>query len=512
MAKSLVIVESPAKARTINKFLGRNYRVKASMGHVRDLPKNPKKKGDPDWIGVDEENDFEPHYIVLRDKKKTVDEIVEAASKVDEILLAADPDREGEAICWHLQQILVKKLDKPVRRVEFNEITKSAIKSAIENPRDIDTRRVDAQQARRILDRIVGYRISPLLWERVRRGISAGRVQTVALRMVVDREREIEAFEETEYWTITAQLEASGRPVFPAKLVLWRGEQVPWRKTGDSDEKLPALGDEASAREVVEHVGAAGFEIAAVEAKRSRRSPPPPFTTSKLQQEASRRFSLPVKRTMRIAQSLYEGKDVGEEGTVGLITYMRTDSTRVSGTAIDSVREHIVQTYGKEYVPDKPRFFRQKKSTQDAHEAIRPTSLDLPPARLATVLNRDELKLYTLIWNRFVASQTARAEFDVTKVDIKAGDALFRASGQVMRFPGWLRVYQEAKEEDANGEADDGVLPELNEGEALNSQEVTPTQNFTQPPPRYSEAMLVRALEENGIGRPSTYAAIISVL
>ncbi len=521
MGKSLVIVESPAKARTINKFLGKDFRVKASMGHVRDLPKNPKKKGDPDWIGVDEEKDFEPHYIVLRDKKKTVDAILEAAEKVDEILLAADPDREGEAICWHLKEILRKKLDKPIRRVEFNEITKAAIRKAIDAPREIDLKRVDAQQARRILDRIVGYRISPLLWDRVRRGLSAGRVQTVALRMVVEREREIEAFEATEYWTVVADLSERTADVphpstVSAKLVSWRGDAVPWKKSKskDKDEKIAGLPDEKTATEAIEHAQAAGFTVSSVEAKLSRRSPPPPFTTSKLQQEASRRFSLPVSRTMRIAQSLYEGKDVGALGTVGLITYMRTDSTRVSDEAVAAVREHIGGAFGQKFVPEKPRAYKQKKQTQDAHEAIRPTSMDLPPEKLASVLNRDELKLYTLIWNRFVASQMARAEFDVTTIEIEAGEARFLVKGEVLRFAGWLQVYQEQRSED-DAPADDaieGLLPDLKEGQGLDPMAVTPTQNFTQPPPRFSEAMLVRALEENGIGRPSTYAAILTVL
>lgn len=519
MAKNLVIVESPAKAKTINKFLGRDYKVKASKGHVRDLPKNPKKKGDKDWIGVDEEKDFLPHYELIKERAKTVEELVEAAKEADSILLAADPDREGEAICWHLKEILSsKKVAKPVRRILFNEITKKAVQQAIAEPLDINQSKVDAQETRRILDRIVGYRVSPLLWDKVRRGLSAGRVQTVALRMIVEREREIRGFRSVEFWTIAAQVEPDGRPAFEAKLAEWRGVEVPWRKTGETDAegspiKLPALPNEASARAVVEHCEKQSFVITDIEAKRSKRNPPPPFTTSKLQQEAARRYRLPVARTMRLAQSLYEGKDVGPMGTVGLITYMRTDSTRVSNEALDAVRGFIGQSYGPDFLPEGPRFFRQSKQAQDAHEAIRPTSLELAPEKVAPFLEKDELNVYRLIWARFVASQMAAAEFDVTTVDITAGQARFRTVGQVQRFAGWLAAYQEAKEEDAAEESEtEGSLPALKEGEILKAQQILPTQNMTQPPPRYSEAMLVRALEENGIGRPSTYAAILSVL
>jgi DNA topoisomerase-1 len=512
VAKHLVIVESPAKAKTINKFLGKDYRVKASKGHVRDLPKNPKKKGDKDWIGVDEDKDFQPHYQVLKEKEKTVHEIVEAAKESESILLAADPDREGEAICWHLKEILAhKKIGVPIQRILFNEITKKAVRAAIEHPRAIDDQKVEAQEARRILDRIVGYRVSPLLWDRVRRGLSAGRVQTVALRMIVEREREIRDFGTVEYWTVGARLEPLGRTVFEAKLVRWRGEDVPWRKAGD--QKLPALPDEAAAAEVVRHCAGAPFTISRLEAKRTKRNSPPPFTTSKLQQEASRRFRLPVARTMRIAQSLYEGKDIGPSGTVGLITYMRTDSTRVADEALTAVRSYIGATYSAEYLPESARVFRQAKAAQDAHEAIRPTSLDLPPDKVQPFLDRDEYSLYKLIWDRFVASQMAAAEFDVTTVDVTAGDALFRAQGQVQRFAGWLAVYQETREEDSeDDEVKESSLPELKDGEALRARDVVPQQNYTQPPPRFTEAMLVRALEENGIGRPSTYAAILGVL
>ncbi len=514
MGKHLVVVESPAKAKTINKFLGREYKVKASRGHVRDLPKNPKKKGDKDWIGVDEDRDFTPHYVVLEEKEKTVHEIVEAAREAETILLAADPDREGEAICWHLKAILDERgIDKPIRRILFNEITKQAVCAALEQPRAIDGQKVDAQEARRILDRIVGYRVSPLLWDRVRRGLSAGRVQTVALRMIVERERDVRAFTPVEFWTVAARLEPVGRAAFDAKLVRWRGEDVPWKRVAASEgPKLAALPDEASARQVLERCGRSRFVVTCVDAKRSRRNPPAPFTTSKLQQEAARRFHLPVARTMRIAQALYEGKDVGPPGTVGLITYMRTDSTRVAAEALDAVRTLIGATWGAPYLPAEPRHFRQNKSAQDAHEAIRPTTLDLPPDAVAPFLDKDELNLYRLIWDRFVASQMSTAEFDVTTVDIAAGDSTFRASGEVQRFPGWLAVYQETREDDAEDEGPAATLPALTEGEALSAQAVTPVQNFTQPPSRYTEAMLVRALEENGIGRPSTYAAILGVL
>jgi DNA topoisomerase I len=513
----LIVVESPAKARTIQRFAGKGFRVKASFGHVRDLPKNPKRKGDPDWIGVDEENDFQPHYEVLADKKKHIEEIVKNARLVDEVLLAGDPDREGEAICWHLDEVLkARKVTTPVRRILFHEITRQAVRAAIDSPQTIALAKVDAQQARRILDRIVGYRVSPLLWKKVRRGLSAGRVQTVALRMIVEREREIRDFRAVEYWTIAADLlpQGPGAAPFEAKLVGWRGEPAPWKKEGDEG-RLPTLPDEAAAREAEAHIRAAELRVVEVEAKRARRSPPPPFTTSKLQQEAARRFHFPVRSTMRVAQGLYEGKDVGDRGTVGLITYMRTDSIRVAAEAIDAVRAHIGTNYGDAYLPAEARVFKQKGRSQDAHEAIRPTSLDLPPERVAPFLASDELKLYTLIWNRFVASQMALAEFDATRIDIAAGEALLRATGQVQRFAGWLQVYQELRdEEDGGGNANgaDAQLPQLAAGDPLTATQVRTQANTTQPPSRYSEAMLVRALEENGIGRPSTYAAILSVI
>jgi len=513
VAKNLVIVESPAKAKTINKFLGKDFKVKASMGHVRDLPKNPKKKEDKDWIGIDEKKSFRPHYEVLPDKKKVVDELLRAAEDAEAIFLATDPDREGEAIGWHIAEILRgKKLDKPVQRILFNEITRKAVQEAIHHGGPIDGAMVEAQETRRILDRIVGYRLSPLLWDKVRRGLSAGRVQTVAVRMIVDRENEIRAFRTTEYWTVAATLEPGGRAPFEARLVRWRGDKAPWKKE-DGDLRIAALPDEAAAQAVVAHAAAHPFVVESIEAKRSKSTSPPPFITSKLQQEAARRFRFTVRRTMSLAQALYEGKEIGDEGLVGLITYMRTDSTRVADEALTAVREHIARAYGADYLPPQPRTFRQSKAAQDAHEAIRPTSMEHTPETLARYLNADELKLYTLIWNRFVASQMNPAEFDVTTVEVRAGEAEFRAEGRVLRFPGWLAVYQETREEDVeNGEPEEGSLPALQEKERLAASAVTPTQNFTQPPARYTEASLVKALEENGIGRPSTYASILSVI
>jgi DNA topoisomerase-1 len=494
LAKSLVIVESPAKARTINKFLGKEFVVKASMGHVRDLPKSK--------LGVDEEN-FEPTYTVLPSKKKIVAELKKAAQNAAAIYLAPDPDREGEAICWHLSEEL-KRTKKNFLRVEFNEITKKAILAAIEKPGPIDVRKVDAQQARRILDRLVGYKISPLLWEKVRRGLSAGRVQSVALRIIVEREREIRAFKSEEYWSIVARLadDAKDRPAgappdFEAKCILRDGKKI-------------ALANEAAAHAVLEDLEGVEWSVTSVTAKEKKKNPPPPFITSKLQQDAARRHSFPVSKTMRLAQALYEGKEVGDQGSIGLITYMRTDSTRVSQEALSGVRDYIRATYGAGSLPDKPRYFRSGRDSQDAHEAIRPTSLDLPPQAVGPYLSRDELKLYTLIWNRFVASQMEPALFDTASADIAAGRYTFRANGQVMKSAGWLAVYQEQDDNSRKPDEKEGenetALPALVKGQPLRCLNVTPHQHFTQPPPRFSEATLVKELEENGIGRPSTYA------
>ncbi len=522
MAKALVIVESPAKAGTLAKFLGAGYTVKASMGHVRDLPKNK--------LGVDEKT-FKPTYQVLPGRKKVIDEIKKHAAKADAIYLAPDPDREGEAICWHLYEEL-KGSKKKFYRVMFNEITKKAILHAIAHPGEIDQNRVDAQQARRILDRLVGYKISPLLWDKVRRGLSAGRVQSVALRMIVERERERVAFKPEEYWSLTAKLNAAEPPPFEARLT---------RKTGKKFE--------VHTKEEMDHVlgdlNGADFVVREVVAKEKKKHPAPPLITSKLQQEAYRRHGFTVKKTMMLAQRLYEGMDVGARGTLGLITYMRTDSTRVSSEALDQVREHIAAAYGKEFVPDKPRFYAVRKQAQEAHEAIRPTSLELTPALVKPHLSKDEFNLYQLIWNRFIASQMESAVFDTTTADIEAGDFTFRATGAVVKFPGWLSVYggseavrakekdpeagdEESRPEPQNGasegsgttgvegeetsEEPSGLLPPLQEGMKLELLGLTPGQHFTQPPPRFTEGMLVKALEENGIGRPSTYASILSTI
>ncbi len=504
MSKSLVIVESPAKAKTINKFLGKDFVVKASMGHIRDLPKTK--------LGVDEEKDFAPTYVLVPDKKKkaVVADLKKAAHKARKVFLAPDPDREGEAISFHLKEILSKDSSAEFHRVAFNEITRRAVLAAFEHPTAIDEDKVAAQQARRILDRLVGYKISPLLWDKVRRGLSAGRVQSVALRMITEREREILAFKPEEYWSLTAVLEGAEPPPFRAKAI----------KVGGKKASLP---DEKTTQGLVEKVRSASWTVASVQAKEKKRNPAPPFITSQLQQAAARRHGYGVRKTMMLAQRLYEGKEIGERGSIGLITYMRTDSTRVSDEALGAVRERIGQDYGKDYLPDKPRFFRARKGAQESHEAIRPTSLDLPPEAVKKYLAADELKIYTLIWQRFLASQMEPAVFDTTTVDIEAGPCTFRANGSVMKFPGFLAVYgggatsdegepdKDASDDPAD-QVEEGVLPPLKEGQTLTLHQLDPKQHFTQPPPRYSEATLVKALEENGIGRPSTYAAIIGVL
>ena len=503
MAKSLVIVESPAKAKTINKFLGRDYVVKASMGHVRDLPKSK--------LGVDVDNGFNPKYVVIPKRKKLLTELKQAAKKVKDVYLAPDPDREGEAICFHLAEELKGPKNK-IHRVMFNEITKKAIQEAFKSPGEIDKNKVDAQQARRVLDRLVGYQLSPLLWDKVRRGLSAGRVQSVALRLVCDREREIQAFKSEEYWSIHAELLGKEPPSFMAKLV-------------KIDGKAFDINNEERARKVASELEKLEFQIAKITAKERKRHPVPPFITSKLQQEAARKLSFTAKRTMMVAQRLYEGIELGKEGPIGLISYMRTDSTRVANEALDEVRQYIGQRFGKDMVPDKPNTFRSKKGAQDAHEAIRPTSSMREPDSMSGYLDKDEYKLYKLIWTRFVASQMPPAIFDETVVDIKAGRYDLRARGSVMKFPGFLGLYEEGRDEEApkkDAEADDdakapptetsGKLPNLAKDEQLNLKELKPEQHFTQPPPRFTEASLVKELEEKGIGRPSTYASILSVL
>jgi len=490
--KSLVIVESPAKANTINKYLGKDFVVKASLGHVKDLPKSK--------LGVDLENDFEPAYEQIKGKEKVIKELKTAAKSADRILLAADPDREGEAICQHLKEILDGNKAE-IYRVLFNEITPKAIKAAVENPGRINQKVVDAQQARRILDRLVGYQISPLLWDKVRRGISAGRVQTVALRLIVEREREIQAFKPEEYWSITARLAGHQPPEFDAKLAKIKG-------------KTAEVTNQAEADHILKNLEGAAFNVESVVTKEKKRSPVPPFTTSKLQQDAARRLRFTVKKTMMLAQRLYEGIELGEEGRIGLITYMRTDSTRVSDDAMQMVRSYVSDVYGAPYLPEKPVVYKSKKDAQDAHEAIRPTFVGRTPDDLKAFLSDDEYKLYRLIWTRFVASQMNPAIYDQTSVEITAKDYLFRASGRVLKFDGFLKVYEETADEDTKkpDDEEDITLPALTQGEALRSLGITPRQHFTEPPPRYTEASLVKALEEKGIGRPSTYATILTTI
>ncbi len=504
-AKNLVIVESPAKAKTLGKYLGRDYQVKASVGHVVDLPKSK--------LGVDVKKNFTPDFHVIQTKKKVIDELKKAAKGKDNIYLASDPDREGEAIAWHIADQIAKSRTR-VHRVLINEITKKAVQEAIANPHVLDRNKFDAQVARRVLDRLVGYKISPLLWNKVRRGLSAGRVQSVAVRLVCERERDIRAFQAQEYWSLTAQLEGRLPPPFKARLVQWRGQKV--------DNKKFRIESETAVQEIVNSLDGSSWGIAEVEKKERRRYPTPPFVTSKLQQEAARKLGFQPKRTMQLAQQLYEGVELGDEGSVGLITYMRTDSTRVSADALSAVREHIAKQYGKNYLPTKPNTYRSKKGAQDAHEAIRPTTLEYSPERLRRHLRRDALQLYSLIWDRFVASQMVPAVFDQTAFDIPVREAVFRATGQQVKFDGFMKVYIEGRDErapqtdGANEESEDesqdadGVLPNLQKGDSLNLLALEPRQHFTQPPPRYTQASLIKELDEKGIGRPSTYAAIIS--
>ena len=505
MAKSLVVVESPAKAKTINKYLGRNYKVIASMGHVRDLPKSK--------LGVDIEEGFEPSYEVIASRKKVLKELKDAAKEAETIFVATDPDREGEAIGWHLAEELGRANVKKIRRLMFNEITKKGVLSALDHPTEINKQMVDAQQARRVLDRLVGYKISPLLWDKVRRGLSAGRVQSVTLKLVCDREAEIDRFVSEEYWNIAARLAAAQPPEFETKLLKRDGAAV-------------KIGNQEDADAVLADLRRSVWTVSSVTTKERKKGAVPPFITSKLQQ-ASR---FPVKKTMMIAQQLYEGIELPGEGAVGLITYMRTDSTRVSEQALTEVRQFIGETFGPDYVPEKPNFYRTKKDAQDAHEAIRPTSAtaQFRPENVRAHLTGDQYYLYRLIWNRFVASQMPPAIFDETTVDVDASadgapSYLFRVKGSVPKFAGWMAVYnQEQPEARTEGPGPDAVtaedeegsslLPPLAEGDRLEMKELKPEQKFTQPPPRYSEATLVKALEENGIGRPSTYASIIGVI
>ena len=511
MAKGLVIVESPAKAKTIQKYLGKGFTVEASLGHVKDLPKST--------LGVDTDNDFETEYVIIPGKEKVVAKLKKLAIGMDTIYLAPDPDREGEAIAAHLAEELggngskskkKKKKGKDdengqqIRRVTFNEITQRAVREAFEHPRDIDQNLVDAQQARRVLDRLVGYQVSPLLWDKVRRGLSAGRVQTVALRLIVEREREIKAFDKKEYWTIDAHLAGPKPPAFDARFLGKDEEKV---EVGNAEEA-------ETIRAAIEH---ADWVVRSAEKKERRRNATPPFTTSKLQQDASRKLRFSVKRAMMIAQRLYEGVELGEEGLVGLITYMRTDSTRVAPEALAEVREYITSQYGPEYLPQTPNTYKEKKEAQAAHEAIRPTSAMRHPDQMKQYLKEDEYKVYKLIWQRFIASQITPAVFDQTTVDIDAKSGAdvfwFRVTGSVMKFDGFLRVYEESK--DGKDEEDEELkhkLPPLEAGQKLTLKELKPEQHFTEPPPRYNEASLVKELEERGIGRPSTYSAILSTI
>jgi DNA topoisomerase-1 len=504
LPKSLVIVESPAKAKTINKYLGSDYEVEASLGHVKDLPKS--------ILGVDIKNDFEPDYEIIPGKEKVVAKLKKMAKTATAIYLAPDPDREGEAIAYHLAEELSgdgtgRKKKKPgngIHRVTFNEITKRAVQEAFLHPREIDQNLVDAQQTRRVLDRLVGYQVSPLLWDKVRRGLSAGRVQTVALRLIVERDREIKAFEKKEYWTMDAHLAGPKPPAFDARFV----------GRGDEKTEIPNAEEAEKIRLALE---TADWTVRSVEKKERRRSAAAPFTTSKLQQDSSRKLRFSVKRTMMLAQHLYEGVELGDEGSVGLITYMRTDSTRVSNDALTEVRELIGGQYGPQYLPESPIVYKEKKEAQAAHEAIRPTSAVRTPDSIKQYLKEDEFKLYKLIWQRFVASQMNPAVFDQTTVDIDAksnGDAfLFRVTGSVLKFDGFLKVYEEAKEgRDEEDEALKHKLPPLEQGQKLTLKGLKPEQHFTEPPPRYNEASLVKELEERGIGRPSTYAAILSTI
>lgn len=514
MAKGLVIVESPAKAKTINKYLGSDYKVLASIGHIKDLPSKE--------LGVDIENNFEPKYEVIpdskkRNNKKTVSELKKAAKDAEAIYLAADPDREGEAICQHLaEEIVPKRPAKPVYRVMFNEITKNAIKDAFKEPKEVNQNLVDAQQARRVLDRLVGYKVSPILWKSLGGKLSAGRVQTVAVRLVVEREREIEAFVQTEYWTIIANLSAKLPPAFDSRL--YKIEDLTVKTSGfDQDLKKSEthIKDEKTAQSIVSEAEKEAFIVDSVTTKERKRNATPPFITSKLQQEASRKLGFPVKKTMMVAQKLYEGIEIGAEGAVGLITYMRSDSTRVSDTALGEVRDFIGGEYGDKYLPEKPNFYKGKKGAQDAHEAIRPTDANRTPESLKKYLSPDEYKLYRLIWQRFVASQMTPAIFDQTTIDIKAGRFMFRATGSVQKFDGFLKVYQEGRDDKTADDDDDDeekTLPQVEKGENLKLNKITPEQHFTEPPPRYSEATLVKAMEEQGIGRPSTYAAIMTTI
>jgi DNA topoisomerase-1 len=487
--KDLVIVESPAKTRALKKFLGRDYLVEASVGHVKDLPEKN--------LGVKIEDDFAPRYEIIKGKKKVLDQLRTKASKAKAVYLAPDPDREGEAIAWHIATE-IEKVNPQIYRVSFNEITKQAVLDGIKEAGKIDMNKVNAQQARRILDRLVGYKISPILWKTVYRGLSAGRVQSVALRMICEREKQIEDFVPKEYWSITAILETDGRESFPAKLV-------------KIDGKAFEIAEEQTAKKIIADIKHKKFLVTKITREKRKRFPYPPYITSTLQQDAARRLYFSSQKTMRIAQQLYEGVDLGEKGSVGLITYMRTDSPRVAQIAKKGAREFIEEEFGSEYLPSKPREYKPKKAAQEAHEAIRPTYVDYTAGQLKEFLTQDQFKLYQLIWNRFIASQMAEAIFDTVGVEIEAERYLFRASSSELSFDGFLKIYQDIKEE--NSEKEEAfTLPVLKERQALSLLELVPKQHFTKPPPRFTEASLIKELEENGVGRPSTYAQIVTTI
>jgi DNA topoisomerase I len=495
MGKSLLIVESPTKVNTLKKIVGKDFIIKASVGHLKDLP---KKK-----LGVDVDNNFEPEYITIRGKGKILQELKTAAKKVDTIYLAPDPDREGEAIAHHIGNEVARFTKGKIYRVMFNEITKTAVKEALANPTELNLDRVNAQQARRILDRLVGYKISPILWKKVHRGLSAGRVQSVALRIVCEREREILAFQSKEYWSITLDLEGSCKPKFQAKLFKVNDEKA-------------EIGNKEEADKILKDLEGATLILESITKKERKRNPSAPFITSSLQQEASRKLNFSPKKTMMLAQKLYEGIKLEKKGTVGLITYMRTDSVRLSDQALGEVRGFIPERYGKEYLPAKPNFYKSKKSAQEAHEAIRPTDVNLDPNFLKDHLEKDLFRLYQLIWSRFVSCQMVPAVLDTTQFDIRSGNYLFRSNGSILKFAGFMKVYVESQDDDNTEKTEtkdsDRILPALKKGENLNLLEISPEQHFTQPPARFTEAMLVKELEDKGVGRPSTYASIISVI
>ena len=491
MTHSLIIVESPTKVKTIKKYVGSDYSVEASVGHIKDLPKSK--------LGIDIENSFEPTYKVIDTKKKVISDLKRAAKKADNIYLAPDPDREGEAIAWHISQEIDTD-QKNVYRVLFNDLTKNTMLAALNNPQKLDLNKYEAQQTRRILDRLVGYQISPILWDKVKRGLSAGRVQSVAVRLICDREDDIRRFVPEEYWNMTALLNGENPPPFEAKL-----HRI--------DDKRAKVADEAQATALKKKLQKADFIVAELEKKETKRQPLPPFTTSKLQQEASRKLRFSAKKTMSVAQKLYEGIELGSEGPVGLITYMRTDSVRVANEALGEVREFIKEKYGHDAMPAKPRAFKSSGKIQDAHEAIRPASMLYPPNEIKKFATNDQFRLYQLIWNRFVASQMNPAVYDQTTIDIAAANCTFRAQGSVLKYPGFTILYMEGKDDNGEENGEMGkTLPLVTKGEKLALESLTALQKFTEPPPRFSEATLVKELEEKGIGRPSTYATILSTI